>query len=131
MPPGASVRPGRATVRGLLGQVSGLRRGGTGAGWRRAAAPGGPRPEFTEADGPLPPRLPRVLAETDHVVAISKPAGMPFHHAGGDPGVPQVLRRMQREGLLDWKGELLSVHRLDRVTSGGWAHVPAESGQGG
>ena len=77
----------------------------------------------------VPPAM-RVLAETERLLVVDKPAGMPFHSLPGDPedgvdaageatsGVLRTLRAMQHRGDVGYQGPLYSVHRLDTVTSG-------------
>eukprot|EP00958_Prasinococcus_capsulatus_P027263 scaffold5337_cov411-Prasinococcus_capsulatus_cf.AAC.10 len=59
-----------------------------------------------------------VLAENDSTLAVYKPEGLSFHKEGDEPGLFQALRELQREGRMSYQGDLFSVHRLDKVTSG-------------
>jgi tRNA pseudouridine32 synthase/23S rRNA pseudouridine746 synthase len=67
----------------------------------------------------LLPALP-IVHETPGLLFVDKPPGLSFHRAAStdDPGVLPLLRAMQQSGALAYDGRLLSVHRLDRVTSG-------------
>ena len=79
-----------------------------------------------------PTRPPVVIYEDDDLIAIDKPCGLSFHsddltrvHSGlatePAPGLLAVVRSLQEAGELQgtyYKGELHSVHRLDKVTSG-------------
>ena len=70
----------------------------------------------SEVDSTLT-RLPRVVFQNDWMLAIDKPAGMSYHSEFED-GVLRTVRKMQNEGGIPYEGELHSIHRLDRVTSG-------------
>lgn len=62
-----------------------------------------------------------VLYESNRILAIDKPQGIPHHDGGEDEndlGILSVLRQAQSRGDLDYQGRLYGVHRLDRVTSG-------------
>ena len=65
-----------------------------------------------------------VIHEDDDVLVIDKPAGMSFHNddlVTNLPGVLSTVRALQAKGELrgsDYAGELHSVHRLDKITSG-------------
>lgn len=60
-----------------------------------------------------------VLHEDERVLAIDKPYGIPHHDdEDGQPGILSVMRQQQSDGLLDYRGRLYGVHRLDKVTSG-------------
>lgn len=65
-----------------------------------------------------------VIHEDDDVLVIDKPAGMSFHNddlVTNLPGVLSTVRALQAQGELrgsDYAGELHSVHRLDKITSG-------------
>lgn len=61
----------------------------------------------------------RVVRQTEAVLVVHKPPGLPFHAAGGigQPGVLGELRAMQADGRLDPQ-RLYPVHRLDACTSG-------------
>ncbi|KAG8462983.1 hypothetical protein KFE25_001756 [Diacronema lutheri] len=82
------------------------------------AARGAQRAAVGAADVGALARLPEVLFEDDDALVVAKAAGRSFHASAGDPGVLGDLRRMQADGALAYRGELLSVHRLDSVTSG-------------
>ena len=67
-----------------------------------------------------------VLYESERVIAINKPHGIP-HHDDADsktPGILTVFRHLQSldaaqsANAIDYKGRVYGVHRLDRVTSG-------------
>lgn len=60
-----------------------------------------------------------LLYESEGMLAIDKPEGVP-HHDGkdGELGILSLLRQAQTKGNLQYKGRLYGVHRLDRVTSG-------------
>lgn len=56
---------------------------------------------------------PKVLYESDRLLAIDKPEGIAHHEDGdGGSGVLSLVRKWQSQG------RLYGVHRLDRVTSG-------------
>lgn len=61
-----------------------------------------------------------MIFEDDDALIVCKAAGRSFHAdmALGDPGILRELRTLQAEGALTYRGELLSVHRLDTATSG-------------
>jgi tRNA pseudouridine32 synthase/23S rRNA pseudouridine746 synthase len=61
--------------------------------------------------------MPRVVFQNEFMLAVDKPAGMSYHSEFED-GVLRTIRKMQTTGLIPYDGELHSVHRLDRVTSG-------------
>jgi tRNA pseudouridine32 synthase/23S rRNA pseudouridine746 synthase len=61
--------------------------------------------------------MPRVVFQNEWLLAIDKPSGMSYHSEFED-GVLRTIRKMQAEGTIPYDGELHSVHRLDRVTSG-------------
>lgn len=64
---------------------------------------------------------PRVLLETQHVLAVHKPPGLNFHSVSPtQPGLLQQLRDSQASGGMPggYAGRLWPVHRLDTVTSG-------------
>mmetsp|Transcript_13798 Transcript_13798/g.43685 ORF Transcript_13798/g.43685 Transcript_13798/m.43685 type:complete len:261 (+) Transcript_13798:80-862(+) len=75
-------------------------------------------PDRRADDLPAGVAPPRVLAQAQGVIAVYKPPGVPFHGDDSGPGILQVLRSMQKAGELGYEGELHSVHRLDKVTSG-------------
>ncbi len=67
-----------------------------------------------------------ILYESERVIAINKPHGIP-HHDDADsktPGILTVFRHLQSldaaqcANAIDYKGRVYGVHRLDRVTSG-------------
>ena len=67
-----------------------------------------------------------ILYESERVIAINKPHGIP-HHDDGDsktPGILTIFRHLQSldaaqsANAIDYKGRVYGVHRLDRVTSG-------------
>eukprot|EP00959_Pyramimonas_sp_CCMP1952_P427785 8958958-Pyramimonas_sp.AAC.1 len=47
--------------------------------------------------------LPRVLHECEDTLIIDKPVGVPFHQNEESPGIVQVVRRMQADGLLEYQ----------------------------
>jgi len=59
-----------------------------------------------------------VLFESNRILAVDKPEGIPHHDGEDELGIPSLLRQAQAHGKLDYKGRLYGVHRLDRVTSG-------------
>ena len=59
-----------------------------------------------------------VLYESDRILAIDKPEGVPHHDGKDELGILSLLRQAQVSGGLDYQGRLFGVHRLDRVTSG-------------
>ena len=68
------------------------------------------------------PTIPLVVAETQRLLVINKPPGVPFHSrsadVGGGDGIMHLVRRAQSEGLIKYRGPLHPVHRLDTGTSG-------------
>ena len=60
---------------------------------------------------------PRFLYQNDELFVVDKPAGMSFHSEFED-GVVATIRKMQGQGKIPYDGEIHSVHRLDRLTSG-------------
>ena len=62
-------------------------------------------------------QLPRFVYQNDWMLVVDKPAGMSYHSEFED-GVLKTVRTMQIGGAIPYDGELHSVHRLDRVTSG-------------
>ena len=52
-----------------------------------------------------------ILQQTEHWLAVNKPAGLNFHSEDGEAGLVALLR--QQLGY-----ELFAVHRLDKLTSG-------------
>lgn len=52
-----------------------------------------------------------ILLQTEHWLAVNKPAGLNFHSEDGEAGLVALLR--QQLGY-----ELFAVHRLDKLTSG-------------
>jgi len=61
----------------------------------------------------------QVVRETERLLIVNKPPGMSFHADQNDElGLVQNLKELQRSGDLEYRGEIHSVHRLDRVTSG-------------
>ena len=81
-------------------------------------------PDAADDDATAPLRPPCVIHEDDDVLVIDKPAGMSFHNddlVTNLPGVLSTVRALQASGELlgsDYAGELHSVHRLDKITSG-------------
>lgn len=65
---------------------------------------------------PAPPL--RLVLETERLLVVDKPPGMPFHADAGGDGVLQAARAAQQSGALAYTGRLHGVHRLDRGTSG-------------
>jgi len=73
---------------------------------------------------------PRILLETDRILVLDKPHGIPHHtnnrtegeifneSDGKELGILALLRKFQEAGELSYSGRLYGVHRLDRVTSG-------------
>ena len=61
--------------------------------------------------------MPRVVFQNEWILAVDKPSGMSYHSEFED-GVLRTIRKLQAEGTIPYDGELHSVHRLDRVTSG-------------
>lgn len=63
----------------------------------------------------------RIIAETERIVFIEKPCGVPFHRpdeGSTSPGLMDLVRDAQTAGLINHGGQLFPVHRLDAVTSG-------------
>lgn len=67
------------------------------------------------ADSPI---IIPVLLETDHVLVVNKPVGIPHHSTEDELGILNLLRLQQQQGTIEYTGRLYGVHRLDRVTSG-------------
>lgn len=67
-----------------------------------------------------PAPLPRLVAEFTDVVAVYKPAGVPFHHddSSSRDGLMHAIRKLQSDDSFGYDGRLYPVHRLDTVTSG-------------
>ena len=59
----------------------------------------------------------RLLFESRHLLVVDKPPGLSFH-SEFEPGLLSTVRNMQNEGILGYQGDLHSVHRLDKMTSG-------------
>jgi tRNA pseudouridine32 synthase/23S rRNA pseudouridine746 synthase len=71
--------------------------------------------------GAMPCSLPDIpiLYETDRLLAIDKPAGIPHHDTADEgQGILSVIRQKQEKGVFPYNGRLYGVHRLDRVTTG-------------
>ena len=62
--------------------------------------------------------LPRVVFENDSAVIIDKPAGFTHHSSQEEEGIMQVMRTLQKAQPDLYSGDIFSVHRLDRETSG-------------
>jgi 23S rRNA-/tRNA-specific pseudouridylate synthase len=62
--------------------------------------------------------LPRIVFENKHAVVIDKPTGIAHHSSDDEEGIMKVVRKMQQADAKMYDGELFSVHRLDRETSG-------------
>lgn len=62
--------------------------------------------------------LPRVVFENKHAVVIDKPCGISHHSSGEEDGILQIMRNLQDSDIEMYHGDLFSVHRLDRDTSG-------------
>jgi tRNA pseudouridine32 synthase/23S rRNA pseudouridine746 synthase len=60
----------------------------------------------------------RVLFSHPHLLAISKPDGIPFHAEGKNKGILQIIREMEEAGEIEAGERLYPVHRLDKITSG-------------
>lgn len=52
-----------------------------------------------------------ILQQTEHWIAVNKPAGLNFHSEDGEAGLVALLRQQLGH-------ELYAVHRLDKLTSG-------------
>ncbi len=62
---------------------------------------------------------PRILFENQHVIAINKHAGQPFHGSPGTIGYFQYMKEILiDEHCRSATTDLYPVHRLDRITSG-------------
>ncbi|CAE7274927.1 unnamed protein product [Symbiodinium microadriaticum] len=62
--------------------------------------------------------VPRVVFENKHVFVLNKPAGIAHHSGQDEDGIVKQIREMQKNGKFSYTGDLFSVHRLDRCTSG-------------
>ena len=82
------------------------------------AAPEAAAAHATTASASPPPLALRLLHETERLLVVDKPPGLPFHEDDGGPGVLQAARAAQACGAWAYGGRLHGVHRLDRVTSG-------------
>jgi RluA family pseudouridine synthase len=60
-----------------------------------------------------PFRTIQVLFDDEHLLAVTKPAGVASVHDGGRPKDPDL-----HTVLVDHEGELFTIHRLDKDTSG-------------
>ena len=85
----------------------------------RLASPGRVRAACTRARLAPGHQLPSLAYEDDDLFILNKPAGIGFHdEVDGVAGILSVVRSMQADGQLEYKGRLHGVHRLDKVTSG-------------
>lgn len=62
--------------------------------------------------------VPKFVFENKFVFIISKPAGIVHHSSPDEDGILKVVRALQQKGHFNYNGDLFSVHRLDRGTSG-------------
>jgi tRNA pseudouridine32 synthase / 23S rRNA pseudouridine746 synthase len=62
--------------------------------------------------------FPKVVFENKFVFIINKPIGIVHHSSPGEDGILKVVRGLQQKGHFSYSGDLFSVHRLDRGTSG-------------
>jgi tRNA pseudouridine32 synthase/23S rRNA pseudouridine746 synthase len=60
----------------------------------------------------------RILLETDQVIVIDKPSGIPHHDDDGSLGILNLFRQQQQQDNATAACRLYGIHRLDRVTSG-------------
>ncbi len=63
------------------------------------------------------PRI-SILYESDNLLVINKPHQISHHDSEDEIGILTLLRNLQANGKMEFKGRLYGVHRLDRVTSG-------------
>lgn len=62
--------------------------------------------------------VPRIVFENNHALIIDKPAGISHHSSGEENGIMKNMRVLQKSDPSIYGGDLFSVHRLDRDTSG-------------
>jgi 23S rRNA-/tRNA-specific pseudouridylate synthase len=62
--------------------------------------------------------IPRVVFENHHAVIIDKPIGIAHHSSDEEDGIMKTMRSLQQSDSTIYSGDLFSVHRLDRDTSG-------------
>jgi len=60
----------------------------------------------------------KIVFENELIIALDKPQGLSFHRSGHEQGVFQKFREQQASGKVSYQGEIYSIHRLDRSTSG-------------
>ena len=59
-----------------------------------------------------------ILYESNNLLVISKPPHIPHHSAHNEKGILHHIRTLQMNDVINYKGRIYGVHRLDRVTSG-------------
>ena len=62
--------------------------------------------------------MPRIVYENEYALIIDKPVGISHHSNGEEDGIMKCLRELQASDERMYGGDLYSVHRLDRDTSG-------------
>lgn len=62
--------------------------------------------------------VPQLVFENEYACVINKPAGIVHHSTPEEDGVLKQIRSLQQRGEFSYTGDLFSVHRLDRATSG-------------
>ena len=62
--------------------------------------------------------IPRIVFENNHAVIIDKPIGIAHHSSDDEDGIMKTMRALQQTDPSMYGGDLFSVHRLDRETSG-------------
>lgn len=59
-----------------------------------------------------------ILYESSNLLVINKPHQISHHDSEDEIGILTLLRNLQANGKMEFKGRLYGVHRLDRITSG-------------
>jgi 23S rRNA-/tRNA-specific pseudouridylate synthase len=78
-----------------------------------------PTPSLTHSSTRMS-AIPRIVFENNHALVIDKPIGIAHHSNDDEDGIMKTMRSLQSEAGGDdvYSGDLYSVHRLDRDTSG-------------
>jgi len=65
--------------------------------------------------------IPKILYESDNLIAIDKPPHIAHHDSETEPGILSYVRYLQSQSITNsfsYKGRIHGVHRLDCITSG-------------